>query len=671
MKIPAFFFFVLLFVACKTAQPPQPYGALPTPQQVEWQKMEYYMFVHFGPNTFTDMEWGHGDEDPKVFNPTQLDCRQWAAVAKEAGMKAIIITAKHHDGFSLWPSHNSTHTVRESTWKEGKGDVLRELSDACKEYGLKFGVYLSPWDRNHPTYGTDEYNDTFANTLTEVLTGYGDVFEQWFDGANGEGPNGKKQVYDWRKFVDVVHKYHPKAMIFGSSYPTIRWIGNENGYANTRNWVTYIPGRDGSSRAEGNEGADQWIPAEVDVSIRPGWFYSAYTDNQVKSIGKLMDIWHSSVGRNSNLLLNVPPDRRGLIHQVDSARLMDFARALKQIYSKDLTKGAKARPGSIREGSRQFDWRNLFDDDYDSYWTVDDDILSESIEIILKGEQTFNRLMVQEYIPLGQRVRSFSIEYWDNGIWKLIDKQSTIGYKRILRFPTVTAERIRINIENSHACPVLSKIGIFYAEEILESPQISRNRQGKVFIWCDSADPVIHYTIDGSVPTKESPKYEKEFDMIEGGVVKAKTFVEGRSSETVDAYFDLATAKWSITGTTLAGQARAAIDGNPGSVYNSAKEKSIAINLGEEIVIKGFTYTPIEGSNGNIYQYQLYISSNGRNWTRLIEKSSFDNIQNNPIKQIVNFEQPVKTSYLMLESLAPVEQGEYSLSIAEIGVIVK
>ena len=670
MRILAFFFLLVFLFACRSTKPPQPYGAIPTPQQVEWQKLEYYMFIHFGPNTFTDKEWGHGDEDPKVFNPSQLDCRQWASVAIDAGMKGIIITAKHHDGFCLWPSKNSTHTVRESNWKDGKGDVLRELSDACKEYGLKFGVYLSPWDRNHPTYGTDEYNQVFARTLTEVLTSYGEVFEQWFDGANGEGPNGKKQVYDWKMFVDVVYQHQPNAMIFGSDSPTIRWIGNENGYANERNWATWIQGSSGLSRAEGIEKANQWIPAEVDVSIRPGWFYSSSTDDQVKSVGKLMDIWHCSVGRNSNLLLNVPPDRRGLINHNDAERLMEFAKVLKQSYADDLVKDARAKPGSIRGGSRQFDWTNLFDDDYDSYWATDDDKLSESIEITFRKEQTFNRVMIQEYIPLGQRVKSFNIEGWINGEWKLIDKQSTIGYKRILRFPAITTNRLRLNIESSLACPVLSKIGVFNAVEILEPPVISRNKQGKVYIQCGSIDPDIYYTTDGSEPTKESLKFEKEFDLVQGGIIKAKTFIGEQSSETIIAYYDLAPAKWSIMEPAPEGS-RNAIDGNPRSIFNADKVKVLSVNLGEELLLKGFTYTPVEGYSGNIYRYNLYASTDGRRWTKVISNGSFDNIQNNPIQQIVNFQQPVNASFLRLESISSVAQGGQSLTIADLGVITR
>ena len=472
----ALLFCMVFFVVsgCSVPEPPAPYGAVPDPYQIEWQKMEYYMFVHFSPNTFTDVEWGDGKEDPKVFYPTQLDCRQWAATAHAAGMKGIIVTAKHHDGFCLWPSNYSTHTVRESAWEDGKGDILKELSDACREYGIKFGVYLSPWDRNHPSYGTEEYNQVFSNTLNEVLSNYGEIFEQWFDGANGEGPNGKKQAYNWDLFHQTVYRNQPQAIIFSDVGPGCRWMGNERGVAGETNWATmnvegFEPGR-GAPPAkilnEGEQDGKAWVPAETDVSIRPGWFYSASTDDKVKSLAKLMDIYYTSVGRNSNLLLNVPPDRRGLIHPNDSARLMEFRRAIDEAFAVDLAKNAKITADHTRGKSSKYGAKNLTDGNFDTYWATDDNQLSASIEIDFGRMQTFNRLMLQEYIPLGQRVKTFSAEYWDGSVWQSITRQTTIGYKRILCFPTVTAQKLRINIEDALACPVLNGIGVFNAPDI-------------------------------------------------------------------------------------------------------------------------------------------------------------------------------------------------------------
>jgi alpha-L-fucosidase len=468
-------FIGLSFISCETepsdaigsTAPPMPYGALPSPQQVQWQQLEYYMFVHFGTNTFTGNEWGTGQEDPKVFNPTDLDCRQWARIAKAAGMKAIIITAKHHDGFCLWPSRFSKHTVLQSEWKNGQGDVLGELSEACKEYGLKMGIYVSPWDRNQANYGTDNYNYTYTKSLTELLTNYGPVFELWFDGANGEGPNGKTQEYNWELYTNVAKRLQPEILFFWSPYMDIRWVGNENGQGSEINWATYN-GEWGSSPflGKGIENCPVWIPAEADVSIRPGWFYNSSTDNQVKSLETLLDIYYHTVGRNTNLLLNVPPDQRGLINPNDSTRLMELRKTLDETFAVNIAEKANIKVSNTRGNSSQFTVSNMLDDNYDTYWATDDEQLSASIEIDLKKEQSFNRLLLQEYIPLGQRVKSFTVEYWKDQEWQTIDAQTTIGYKRILCFSTVSAQKIRISITESLACPVISKIGLYKASDI-------------------------------------------------------------------------------------------------------------------------------------------------------------------------------------------------------------
>jgi alpha-L-fucosidase len=454
----------------QAASPPAPYGAVPSADQLKWQQMEYYMFVHFGPNTFTNLEWGDGKEDPHVFNPTGLDCRQWAATAVKAGMKGVIITAKHHDGFCLWPSKYSTHTVRESAWRNGQGDVLKELSDACKEAGLKLGVYLSPWDRNHPAYGTPAYNQVFADMLTEALTGYGDVFEQWFDGANGEGENGKRQAYDWALFNRTVHERQPHAVIFSDVGPGCRWIGNEDGRAGKTCWsrlntAGFEPGRSPSvdTLNAGNIFGEAWIPGETDVSIRPGWFYSPATDDKVKSLDHLLDIYYTSVGRNTNLLLNVPPDRSGRIHPNDSTRLVELREKLDAIFNANLLSGAKVTASATRGNSSKFSAAHVLDENFDSYWTTDDTTTGASLVFDLPQRQTFNLILLQEYIPLGQRVSRFNVEYWDDAAasWKPLADATTIGYKRILRLPATTAERIRVNVLHALACPVLSTVGLY------------------------------------------------------------------------------------------------------------------------------------------------------------------------------------------------------------------
>jgi len=427
---------LLLAVSCTE----KPYGPVPSPAQLEWQAMEMNMFCHFGPNTFSGKEWGDGTEAEDLFNPSDLDCRQWAATAKAAGFKGIIITAKHHDGFCLWPSPASRHTVAQSTWRDGQGDVLRELSEACQEYGLKFGVYISPWDRNDPHYGTPAYNQVFVQTLESVLGGaYGPVFEQWFDGANGEGPNGKKQQYDWPLFNGTVLSLQPQAVIFSDVGPGCRWVGNEAGRAGRTNWGRldtdgFTPGQGAppvDTLNQGNRHGASWIPAETDVSIRPGWFWKASETPRVKSVKDLMKIYYESVGRNSLLLLNVPPDDRGHIDPVDSTRLMEFRSALDAVFADDLAKKARIRRK-------------------DSTWTVR-----------LEKERTFNRLVLQEDLTLGQRIAAFTVEALTADGWTKVAEETTVGFKRIVLLPEVTARAVRIRIDESLAKPHLSRIGLY------------------------------------------------------------------------------------------------------------------------------------------------------------------------------------------------------------------
>ena len=459
---------VLLAGSC-SVRPPAPYGALPSDAQLKWQKMETNMFIHFGPNTFTSAEWGDGTESADVFAPSDLDCRQWASTAKAAGMKGIIITAKHHDGFCLWPNPVSGHTVAQSSWRDGKGDVLKELSEACREYGLEFGVYVSPWDRNDPHYGTDEFNDVFRRTLEDVLGRYGEVFEQWFDGACGEGPNGKVQVYDWNLFNNTVYKMQPDAVIFSDIGPGCRWVGNEYGSAGSTCWgtinVSWLSQGGNIDRGILNSGemnGEKWVPAETDVSIRPGWFWRESENSRLKSLGNLMKIYYESVGRNSLLLLNVPPDTRGHIYEADSLRLMAFRAALDYVLSVNYAEGAMISASDVRGDSEMFSPANLLDEDYDSYWAVDDGIMTPYVTLEFDSPRTFNRVMLQEYIPLGQRVYSFTVEAMsEDGQWTEIARETTIGYKRIVLVPQTTAVALRVNITGSLACPVLNRLALY------------------------------------------------------------------------------------------------------------------------------------------------------------------------------------------------------------------
>jgi len=437
-----FFTTVLFFLASNNILVAQEkFGPTPTKQQLAWHEKEFYLFMHFGPNTFTNLEWGKGSEDPNVFNPTAIDCNQWASIAKAAGAKGIIITAKHHDGFSLWPSKYSKHTVRESKWMNGKGDVIKMLSEACKKAGIEMGVYISPWDRNHPEYGTAAYNDIYIQTMKELLTGYGNLTELWWDGANGEGPNGKKQVYDFTRFKDSAMSYQPNILIFSDIGPHIRWVGNENGLINETNWNLLdtagfkrgegAPANDTLNR--GNFNGKNWIGAEADVSIRKGWFYHEEEDSTVKSGKTLFNLYLNSVGHGGNLLLNVPPNRKGLIAPQDSAALMDFRKVREAAFKTNLFKNA-----IIKNNKNE-------------------------IDICLTATVSINSIQLQEQIKFGQRVIRFEIYAGDNEAdMKKIAGSTTIGRKKIIQFPTTTAKCFKVKIIETKASPIMGAVAGYF-----------------------------------------------------------------------------------------------------------------------------------------------------------------------------------------------------------------
>jgi alpha-L-fucosidase len=447
--------------------PPSAVQPVPTPSQLAWQQLQYYAFIHFGMNTFTDHEWGEGRAHPDTFNPTSLDCRQWARVVRDAGMKGMIITAKHHDGFCLWPSHTTTYTVQKSKWREGKGDVLREMSEACREYGLKFGVYISPWDRNHPLYGTPAYNRVYKEQWREVLTGYGDVFEAWLDGANDQK---KRMVYDFNGFFQTIRKYQPNAVIFSDAGPDIRWVGNEKGIAGETNWAARdnegsFPGfADEKALNVGDEEGASWIPAECDVSIRPGWFYHSTDDDKVKSVAQLMGIYYSSVGRNANLLLNIGVDRRGLVNEHDIARLMEFKKAREDAFKTNLARG-QVTASNVRGSDKEYGGEKVLDGSPDTYWATEDGVTKAWLEIDFGREIEFNRFLAQESIALGQRVKRFSVRAWKGDRYETIAQQTTIGYKRILVFPVVRTRKLQFVIEEAKATPMITNIQVFKAPE--------------------------------------------------------------------------------------------------------------------------------------------------------------------------------------------------------------
>ena len=471
---------ILTIISCtsKETPPPAPLLPLPTESQLAWHEMEMNAFVHFTTNTFTGKEWGYGDESPTIFNPTEYNADQWVRTFKETGFKGVILTSKHHDGFCLWPSKYTEHSVKNSPWKNGTGDVVRDVMRACKKYELKFGVYLSPWDRNHAGYGTPEYLEYYRNQLTELFTTYGPVFEMWFDGANGGdgyygGAREKRSIqgstyYQWPTTLQLVRDMEPGVIFFSDAGPGVRWVGNERGIAGETNWNTITPdtlfaGKAGIEKLlnTGSANGTHWIPAEVDVSIRKGWFYHAEEDSLVKTPKQLFDIYLTSVGRGSTLLLNVPPDRRGLVHENDVAALEGFRALLDSTFKTDFALNKKVTASSYRGKSKQYAPSNLTDYNKNTYWTTDDEILTGNFEIDLGQSQTINYVVLQEDIRLGQRVKSFSVEALTNNQWKQIASGTSIGYKRILKLDPIETDKVRVSITDSKACPVISNVAVY------------------------------------------------------------------------------------------------------------------------------------------------------------------------------------------------------------------
>ena len=456
---------VLMMLSIGAQAIEKPFGPIPNANQLRWQDMEMYAFIHYSLNTYTDQEWGFGNEDPKLFNPSNLDCRQWARVCKQSGMRGIIFTAKHHCGFCMWPSAYTEYSVKNSPWKNGQGDVVRELAEACREEGLEFAVYLSPWDRNHPEYGRPGYVTYFRNQLRELLTQYGDIFEVWFDGANGGdgwygGANETRTIdrttyYEWPETYRMIRELQPKCLIWndGSDRGDLRWVGTEAGNVGETNWsLLYDKGEVPYQMLHyGVEDGNVWCPGETNTSIRPGWFYHDTENEHVKSLSKLMDTYYKSVGRNSTLLLNFPIAPNGRIHPNDSLRGIAFKKMIDEVFKENLIDSAQQLPAPEGEGPG----------------------VGPTL-ITFKSPTTFNRFLAEEDIALGQRVKKFSLEALVDGQWQPLkdalveqgDGLTTIGHRRIICFPTVTATQLRFTVLDSKAEPVIKKLGVYLAPEL-------------------------------------------------------------------------------------------------------------------------------------------------------------------------------------------------------------
>lgn len=601
--------------------PPDPILPIPEPKQVEWQQMETYAFIHFGLNTFNDREWGYGDTDPKVFNPTNLDCDQWAQTLVKAGMKGVILTAKHHDGFCLWPFEGTDYSVKNSPWKNGQGNVVKELSEACKKYGLKFAVYLSPWDRHQANYGTPEYLPYFYAQLHDLLTNYGPVFEVWFDGANGgDGWYGgakdirtidRKNYYNYPRIYEMLDSIQPQAIIFSDGGPGCRWVGNEKGFAGATNWSflrkgEVHPGYDKSYELQyGHPDGNQWVPAECDVSIRPGWFYHPEEDDKVKTPDQLVDLYYRSVGHNATLLLNFPVDRRGLIHPVDSANAVRFHEMIQQQLKTNLVAGMTPKVSNARGGD--FVASALTDDNFDTYWATEDGVTTADIEFSFDTPTRMNRMMLQEYIPLGQRVKAFVVEYLDKDTWlpvKLNEETTTIGYKRLLRFETVETKGIRIRITDARGPLCLSNVGVYDAGNVSDS-----------FVEKVEDIESVPYLLPDIKAEEAAKASDKQ--------AQTTCFVEG---------------------------------------------DRLLIDLQEERMVSSLHFLPDQGepNKGLIANYEIRVGTSKEAVNQLVKAGEFSNIQNNPVMQSVFFT-PVKARYIELKATRMIRAGE-PMGFAELGV---
>ena len=602
---------------------PAPLLPLPEQKQVDWQRMETYAFIHFGLNSFCDREWGYGDTDPKMFNPKRLDCEQWVKTLMAAGMKGVILTAKHHDGFCLWPFEGNDYNVSKSPWRNGKGNVVKELSEACKKHGLKFAVYLSPWDRSRADYGSPSYVDYFHSQLRDLLTNYGPVFEVWFDGANGgDGYYGgardkrtidRKNYYNYPRIYQILDSLQPQAVVFSDGGPGCRWVGNEKGFAGETNWAfipknTVYPGYPNYPELQfGYPDGDQWTAAECDVSIRPGWFYHPEEDDKVKSPEQLADLYYRSVGHNATLLLNFPVDRNGLINPIDSANAVNFHKLIQRELGNNLVAGMKPKVSNERGG--QFAAQALTDGSWDTYWATGDGVTSADITFTFKKAQKMNRIMLQEYIPLGQRVKKFAVEWLDkNGTWKTVEQgeeTTTIGYKRLLRFLTVETKGLRVHILDSRGPICMNNIGVYYGGEDAQ------------LTWSPA-----------SVTMKSVPFSLKGFD-------------EAQLAKVVDR--------------------------NPATVLFADKNE-LLIDLGRDTKVSTLMYLPDQSENrhGLIHSYTLAACKADGTDEHVLSSGEFSNIQNNPVLQTITFE-PATTRYLKLKADRMVNDGE-QIGVAELGV---
>jgi alpha-L-fucosidase len=672
----------------RSAAGPKPYGALPSPRQRAWHELETYGFLHFTVNTFTDREWGMGDEDPAVFNPTDFSADQIVASCKAGGLTQVILTAKHHDGFCLWPSRHTEHTIARSPYKGGKGDVVGEIAAACARYGLKFGVYVSPWDRNNPEYGRPGYVRVYHGQLHELLTQYGRIHEVWFDGANGGdgyygGARETRRIdastyYQWDVIRSMVRELQPDAVMFADEHMDVRWVGNEDGIAGDPCWPTmdtrpYTPALGNS----GVRGGDLWNPAEVDVSIRPGWFWHPDENDQVRSPARLLKLYFESAGRGANLLLNVPPDRRGRVFEADALALKTFREVLERALSRDLAQGATVtassvfspyfRPANVLSGTKP--WAAL-ESDCSGAW----------ITLSLPAAVTFNMVRLREAIEYGVRIDEFALQVRQQGGWKTLAQHHSLGPRRLIRLDVpVTGRKVRLRIIKAAASPVLSQFALYLLPDLVEDPSIDRDPHGMVSLRAQGRGTALFYTLDGSQPNVMSQRYSAPFPLPTGGMVRALAVRTegGEQSAVVTREFDVSPEGWRVASAT---------GDNPESLLKGGTflgqpnmPVSVVIDLGQAYDLKGFTLKPVVDRTmaittaaqvGPPARYTAWVSTDGHTWGEPAGSGEFSNIAVNRSAQVVRFGEPHTGRYLRL-LLPQATQGRPLIGIGGIGILTR